>query len=162
MSIYQFLASDDPMKTIKNHKIELLSIEEAEARGLSMPNWYSSKDMDIDRNKKIVLFASDEECLREIEIAEDNDSFYAKQYSNKHYHSVLQWHYSEKRAKQLKEYILEHLMTGSEIELWNIWLDRNLKPTIKRCHTDSLTVSIIKETVEQDPYEKPCCLIVYK
>jgi len=67
------------MKTIKNQKIELLSIEEAEARGLSMPNWYS-KDMDIDRNKKIVLFTPDEECLREIEIAEDNDSFYAKQY----------------------------------------------------------------------------------
>lgn len=44
-----------------------------------MPNWYS-KDMDIDRNKKIVLFTPDEECLREIEIAEDNDSFYAKQY----------------------------------------------------------------------------------
>lgn len=159
MSIYQFLASDDPMKTIKNQMIELLSIEEAEARGLSMPNWYS-KDMDIDRNKKIVLFVPDEECLCEIEIADDNDSFYAKQYSNKHYHSALQWQYSEKRAEQLKEYILEHLMTGSEIELWNIWLDRNLKPTIKRCQIDSLTVSIIKETVEQDPYEKPCCLIV--
>jgi len=61
MSIYQFLASDNPLKTIKNQKIELLSIEEAEARGLSMPNWYS-KDMNIDRNKKIVLFAPDEEC----------------------------------------------------------------------------------------------------
>lgn len=161
MSIYQFLASNEPVKTIKNHKIELLSIEEVEARGLSMPNWYS-KDMDIDRNKKIVLFAPDEECLREIEIAEDNDSFCAKQYSNKHYYSALQWQYSEKRTEQLKEYILEHLMTGSEIELWNIWLDRNLKPIIKRCQIDSLTVSIIKETVEQDPYEKPCCLIVGK
>ena len=161
MSIYQFLASDDPLKTIKNQKIELLSIEEAEARGLSMPNWYS-KDMNIDRNKKIVLFAPDEECLHELVISEDNGSLYAKQYSNKLYHSTLQWRYSEKRAEQLKEYILEHLMTGSEIELWNIWLDQNLEPTIRRCQINSLTAAIIKETVQQDPYQKPCCLIICK
>ncbi len=115
MSIYQFLSSDKPLKTVSNHQIEYLSIEEAaEHRGISLPNWYS-KNMNINRTDKIVLYAPDEECLREIEISDDNDSTYTKQYSNKRYHSALQWEYSEKRAQQLIEYITKHLMTGLEI-----------------------------------------------
>jgi len=161
MSICYFLSSDMELRAVNNTQIEFLSIEEAEYRGLVLPNWYS-KDMNINRTEKNVLFAPNEESMHEIQISDDNDSTYAKQYSNKRYHSALQWHYSEKRAQQLKEYIMEHLMTGSEIELWNIWLDGYGKPTIKRCPIDSLTISDIKETVEQNPYENPCCLIVYK
>ncbi len=161
MSIYQFLSSDTPLKTVKNTQIELISIQEAEHRGIPLPNWYS-KDMDINRTDKIVLHAPNEECLCEIEISGHNDSAYAKQYSNKRYHSVLEWEYSEKRAQFLKEYIMEHLMAGPEIELWNIWLDNDGESTVKRCHVDSLTISDIRETVEQDPYENPRCLIVYK
>ncbi|SHK14681.1 hypothetical protein [Desulforamulus aeronauticus] len=159
MSIYQFLSSDKPLETVSNHQIEYLSIEEAEQRGISLPNWYS-KNMNINRTDKIVLYAPDEECLREIEISDDNDSIYAKQYSNKRYHSALQWEYSEKRAQQLIKYMTKHLMTSLEIELWNVWLDSNGKPTIKKCHIDSLTISEIKEIVEQDPYGNPHCLVV--
>lgn len=161
MSIYQFLSSDTPLKAVKNKQIELMSIQEAEHRGLTLPNWYH-KDINIDRTDKIVLYAPDEECLNEIEISEDNNSAYAKQYSNKHYHSILQWRYTEKRSQQLKEYITEHLATGNEVELWNVWLDADGRPTVKRRHIDSLTISDIKETLEQDPYEAPLCLIVYK
>lgn len=161
MSIYQFLASDSPLQAMDNSQIELLSIEEAEIRGLSLPNWYSV-DMNINRKEKIVLFAPNEECLHDIRISNDNDSIYAKQYSNKCYYSSMQWVFSDKRAEQLLDYIKAHLITASDIELWNIWLDEYDTPTIKRCPVDDLTVSVVRVFWGQNPYEKPNCLIIHR
>lgn len=161
MSLYQFLSSDAELKSTDNSQTEIISIDEVEVRGALMPNWYS-KDMNISRTDKIVLFAPNEECFGEIEIVDDSDSEYAKYYSDKLYHSALRWTYSEKRARQLIEYITEHLKTTSEIELWHIWMDVDVKPTLKRCHIDSLSNSKLKQFNEYDPYENPQCLIIHR
>jgi regulatory protein YycI of two-component signal transduction system YycFG len=159
MSVYQFLSSDTPLRIVKNTKLEWLSVEEAEAREIFPPNWHS-EDETVSRTDKVILYVPDRECLNEIEILDDSDSFYAAQYSGKRCHFSLQWLYSEERGQQLKDYIEEHVRTGSEIELWNIWLDGEGRPSFKRIHVDELTVSDIERTVEQDPYEAPRCLII--
>lgn len=159
MSLYQFLASNRPLKDRLNPNIEFLSIEEAENRGVQLPNWYQ-KDMRIDRQGKIVLFCSSEECLHELEIREDNDSIQAKNYSNKKCFSSISWRFTESRGQELIDYIAEHLESASEIELWNTWLDEQEVPIMKKCHIATLKVSDLEEVFGQCSYEKPHCLIV--
>lgn len=161
MSVYQFLSSDMPFQNLDNSSIEILSIEEAENRNIPMPNWYS-KDMDISCTKKILLYAPNEESLNELQITDDGNSHYAKRYSNKSHHVALQWRYSNERAQQIIEYIREHLISCSEIELWSVWLDREAESVIKRRIIDSLTISDINEITNYDPFEKPYCLVIYK
>ncbi|MEG6513454.1 hypothetical protein [Desulforamulus ruminis] len=114
--------------------------------------------MAIDRKEKIVLYAPDEDCLGDIEIT--GDSTNVGQYSDKRFHSSLQWNFTEKRAEQLLEYIAEHLKTAAEIELWNIWLDEYDAPTIVQRSLKELTVADIKAVLGQKIYKKPACLVV--
>lgn len=155
-----FFASDSPLKTVKNPLIEVLSVEESEKRGLSFPSWFN-KDKNKDRNEKILLYAPNQECLKEIEITEVKNFYYPKQYSKKQYYSCLSWRFSEERANQLKDYISEHLKTANELELWNIWLDDyENTPTINGCHIDDLTLWDIEEAVGEG--RNPNCLIIYR
>jgi hypothetical protein len=65
-----------------------------------------------------------------------------------HSHSVLLWKYSETRALELIAYIVDHLKTAPDIEVWSIWLgeiDEEIAPIIKKIHFDELTVSILNE-----------------
>lgn len=169
MSIYQFLSSDSPLREVKGPPQRLLSIEELESMGGAMPKWYH-KDMKIDRTKKIVLWVEKEEELDEIDIHDywEARGYYAEDhYSDKDYNAALAWHYTDKRAEKLIEYIKEHLSAAHEIELWTIWLDEWLeddppKPVIKECPVDELTIADINEVLGQRPYDRPRCLVVYR
>ncbi len=159
MSLYQFLASNSKMKDRLNPNVEFLSIEEAENRGIQLPDWYQ-KDMEIDRQAKNVLFCLSEEGLYDLEIKEDNDFIQAKTYSNKKYFSYLTLRYTESRAQELINYISKHLEVASDIELWSTWFDEHKAPIIKSCHIATLTVSDLKETIGRSYYERPHCLLV--
>ena len=149
MSEYLFLSSDMPLESIDYTKSELLSIEEAEARKIPMPDWYY-KEMLISRTDKILIYAPDDSYFDEIQIWDKGDSAFAKKYSSKKYHAGLQWHYSDLRAAQLIAYMAEHLKNGREIELWKVWLDSKFeaRPTKKMCSIESLSISDILEFCE--------------
>ena len=111
----------------------------------------------------MILYAPSEDCLDDIEIRGDIDSDQAKRYSNKKYFSSLRWKFSETRAHELITYMVDHLKTASEIEIWTTWLeelDVEITPIIKTAHINELSVSILNEELGQGYTERPLCLIV--
>lgn len=162
LSLCQFLASDHPVKDRTNPNIELLSVEEAENIGLAIPGWLASNGK-INRQEKMVLYAPSEDCLDEIEIREDIDPGQVKRYSPKKYFSSLRWRFSETRALELITYIADHLQTAPDIEIWSLWLgemDDDKAPIIKTIDITELTVSALKEGLDQGYLEKALCLII--
>lgn len=164
MSVYQFLASNYTIKNIENNYIELFSIEEAEQKEISMPNWYS-KNSKIDRQKKIILFCP-KEHLEDLEIQEDNDSIYAKQFSKKKFFSSIYYNSNKDNLEKLITHISEHVSIYFEIELWNIWLsdcfDKNYLPIYTTYKASCLNEIDLKEFLETDPFKQPHCLVIKK
>ena len=147
MSFFSFIASDFPLKDVENTKIEFLSIKEAEKRNIPLHDWL--ENMDIDREKQILMYCEKEEDLDEIAISTylyDGD-IEIKQVTEKKYVSSLSWRYTDERALQLIDYIKKHLEVAEDIEFWNIWIgngDADKPCEITKCHVDSLEKSHLK------------------
>lgn len=142
--------------------IELLSVEEAENRGLAIPVWLK-KNGKNNRQEKIVLYAPSEDCLEDIEILEGIDPEQAKRYSGKTFFSSLRWAFSEARSHELIAYIADHLKTATEIEIWTIWLDElndDISPIKKTVDVSELTISVLHESMGQGSIKKPFLLVV--
>ncbi|PKM95616.1 MAG: hypothetical protein CVU84_02095 [Firmicutes bacterium HGW-Firmicutes-1] len=144
MSRFQFIASDSPLKDVKNPYIEFLSINMALARGIQLDD-YILDDPDIDRDDVKRMFICDsEEHMHEIEIKQEESPSYAEKYTQKKYASELRWIYSEERALQLLDYIKEHLKDSNEVELWDTWMDDEQLATIPHCTFENLSLEDIK------------------
>jgi len=160
VTAYQFLASNAPLKEVKNEKVEIISAKEAIKRKIEINlDWLNSEDLESD--EKIILIAQSEDDLDEIEITVDVDGNFLN-YTKKLYTASLSWHYSENRALELINYIKEHLNEVTEIELWEIWADEITEPLIKRCSLSSLSTKDIEDIFGQEGFEVPKCLIVEK
>lgn len=160
MSRFQFLASDRVLMEVKNPYIELISINEAMARNIKLPDLVMAST-EIDRDKKIMIACDSEEQLNELEIKNDMyySSEYAKEYSNKLYFSELRFRYTEKRAKQLLDYLKGQMNNLEEIELWSIWLgEEDKSPNIKSKNINEVTIADLYFL--NLPADKQRCLVV--
>ena len=82
--------------------------------------------------------------------------------NKKKYCSEITWRYTDKRAKQLLEYIHDHLKDSNEVELWRIWMDANSTPTIYKVMEEELRLKHIKKIFKQDGFNIPECVIITK
>ncbi len=133
MSLYQFFASNKPLSKFSNGKI----ISDTKGN-ISV----------IDEANALCIFPED-------------DTIHMKLYTNKKFGAFIEWHYSDKNAETVIQYIKEHLKDTRVIELWNTWLDQKETANISKCHIDNLTVSNIKNIWGKDFYENAECLKIY-
>jgi hypothetical protein len=163
MSLFQFIASDVILNEAKNPYIEFISIKEAVKRNIKLADDMMN-DEDIDKDKKDILFCDSDEHLYEINIFHDmyHSPVYAKEYSNKQHFSELQWHYTEKRAQQLINYLKEELKISDEIEIWSIWIDEHIPASTKSISINELSIKDIEFLNIFNGYDKPKGLIIKK
>ncbi|MCL2852053.1 MAG: hypothetical protein FWE20_03330 [Defluviitaleaceae bacterium] len=203
MSSYIFLSSDKPLKEVDNCRYEMLSVEEAEARGIQM--WFSeyiaipldtklhcSPEIalnhcdsgsnsasvkgkcytSLSRTDKIVMYAPDEEALNELVIKtgswlEGHEDPRGELNLSQPYRAEIGFLFTDERARQLIEYIREHLEGTPEIELRHIWLGAALPGDstdilTRRCNISHLTPSVIREYLHHDTRDGSLCITVYK
>lgn len=162
MSEFQFITSDHPLKEVENPYIEFLSINEAIKKGVILPEMLTD-DEDLDRDEKILMNVESEEHLDEIEIK--RDLYYEQEnvesYSSKPHIVELRWRYTDARAEQLVEYIVNHLETADEVEIWKVWVDEQTEPSIKTITRDELTIDSLRFLGDVG-FERPECLRVTK
>lgn len=162
MSEFQFITSDHPLKEVENPYIEFLSINEAIKKGVILPEMLTD-DEDLDRDEKILMNVESEEHLDEIEIK--RDLYYEQEnvesYSSKTHVVELRWRYTDARAEQLVEYIVDHLETADEVEIWKVWVDEQTEPSIKTITRDELTIDSLRFLGDVG-FERPECLRVTK
>ena len=168
MSVFSYIASDCPLKEVKNPNIKLLSVNQALDMGLEVHEFLL--DESFDRGKAdVMLWVNNEEDLSDIEIRtiarEGMD--WEIYIIEKKYLASLNWQYTEERAQRLMEYIRLHLADADEIELWNIWFGataQRLDQVVnKRCiHIDRLTSEDLNILFFKSSAEVAQCLKVIR
>lgn len=161
MSVYQFLASDEVLKNVKNEKVMFFSIKEALKRGITLNKKLIAN---IDENKKdVIMYFKKKEDLGEISISLEIEDMkiYSDNYTNKKYRCRLSWDYTEERAEQLINYIKQHLKKTKEIELWEIWMGEKEKPSVECCKLCELDNKKIKK-IFGNGFKEPMCLRVVR
>ena len=132
MSHLVCLASDTPLEILPNPHLKLLSVNEALALGLDVPQ-SMLMDPELDPDEPETFLWSDitiefdpetgavtpppEDCwdIWPMEIA-------ASFSSSKKYFAEVEWPCcTPGRAQVLADYIRRHLETAEELELWNLW-----------------------------------------
>ena len=162
MSLLQFIASDEPLKNVENPYIKWISINQAIKNGYKVrEELLENPKLDKD-DEKMLMFCDSMEHFEELEIIKQETSRYTEQYTKKKYCSEITWRYTDKRAKQLLEYIHNHLKGSNEIELWRIWMDDNSTPTIYKVVEEELRLKHIKKIFKQDGFNIPECVIITK
>ncbi len=163
MSVFQFLASDKVLKEVANPSIEFISINEAIKRNIEIADFIVN-DTKINKDEKNIMVCDSEEHLDELEIKHDMyySSEYAEEYSKKRHFSELQWNYTEARAKQLVDYIVDQLINVDEIEIWSIWLDDHESAHIRTINMKELTIADLAFLDISNGFKRPECLIVKK
>ena len=129
MSALIYLASDSPLKSIEYQQEKWLSINEALALGIQVPDYVLSIE-GLDRDKPYCVCQADsDDDLSIFPIEKSEDLFTTKTYCSK-----LEWgFYTPERAERVIDYIKEHLEHTAEMEIWHIWLGSSYPPPhIKR------------------------------
>ena len=157
MSVLIYLASDAPFLELKNPHYQALSVNEALARGVEVPDFLLEDE--TDRDKPDVVLWSDidlvidgdeledgglDDDLAILPIEKSEDILTEKQYC-----AMLEWHkYTPGRAERVISYIREHLKHTPEVEIWHIWMGAAYPPPqIKRLRfsADALDVHVIEQ-----------------
>lgn len=160
MSALLFLASDRPFKELLNPHEKSISINEAIALGIEIPDYASG----LDRDKPILLYMDRDlhfnTKTKEPEDGNFDDNFSIRPFppeevfgihTEKPYCAKLEWHrYTEGRAENILIYIREHLQSADELEIWHVWLDDYETPVFKRNEylLSELTTTVLKELEE--------------
>ena len=134
MSHLMYLASDCPLEEVENahYQTKLLSVNEAEAAGIRLPNWLGG----VDRDKPDTVLWQDKDPFEEWQREENGGDGFDDDYSilklsdsvweiktEKKYQAEVAWgRYSEGRARNIIAYIQKHLERAEELEIWSLWL----------------------------------------
>lgn len=162
MSSYQFIASNKPLPEVENPYEEYLSINDMIKRKMKVDKDLL-KDKSINRNEKIILYYPTEDSINELVLYKDQGyAHYAKEYSTKRFFTTIQWHYTEKRAEQLLEYLKEQLKNNEELEVWDIWLDDQEEAVVKTVKAYRLSISDLAFLYWDQGFEQPQCLVIKK
>lgn len=139
MSALIYLASDTPLEELKSPHNRTMSVREALALGIELPDILNPDE--IDRDDPDMLLWSDsytenpETGILEDCGFDDDISILAMEgktediLTEKKYCASLQWPaYTKGRAERLITYIRDHLANASQIELWHIWMGQSYPP----------------------------------
>lgn len=138
MSALIYFASDYPLQQLKSPHNRTMSVNEALAAGIKVPDILDLNS--IDKDDPSMLLWSDSYITHEdtgimkdsgfdddisvFSIEKTEDIFTAKKYC-----AALEWPgYTKGRAQKLIAYIGEHLKYTKEIELWHIWMGNSYPP----------------------------------
>ena len=156
MSALIYFASDAPLKEWESPHNRMMSVNEALAAGIEIPDIL---DLDaVDKDDPHMLLWSDSYVKKEdTGILEDSGfdddiSIRAMEKSEdvlteKNYCACLEWPgFTKGRAQRLITYIREHLTFAQEIELWHIWMGSSYPPPqiqksyirLEELHTDAI------------------------
>lgn len=138
MSNYQFFASDEGLEEYKNSKIDAIKF---------MWNF-------------IIKQASYNDELKCMRICVEDDLKLARMYTELKNCCYIEWHYSEKAASIIIEYIKEHLKYSKKIELWNVWEGEKEQTSIVERSVNDITTQDIKNIWGKDYFEHAECLVV--
>lgn len=163
MSIYQFIASNRPLKNVINPYVKLLSINDMIAMKMEIPNFLLKATKD--RDEKITLHCESEAQLDEIEIMTEINMPIESlaTYTMKKYIASLTWRYTDQRAETLLEYLQDHMKSSDEVEVWNTWLNESVEdPKIVEIKIQDLKIKMIKECLGKGFYESASCIRISK
>ena len=143
MSQLIYIASDAPLQEVKNPHYKTLSVNEALSMGLVVDEVFLRPG--YNRDEPDVILWSDTELIidTEAETVDDgnfDDDFAILRlsdatddiYTEKKYRTYIEWDCTEGRAKNVIDYIRNHLEHTEEIELWNIWMGNEDRPRIRK------------------------------
>lgn len=165
MSDLIYIASDCPLEEIENahYQPQLLSMQEAAAAGIHLPDWLDSSAIDRDKPGTILWQEKDPfaEWQREENGADGFDDDYSilklpddiwEVQTEKKYRAEISWgRYSEGRARNIIAYIRKHLERAEELEIWSLWLGESCgRPKIRkeRIAADALTPEKLKRLAD--------------
>lgn len=161
MSWLTFIASDFKLENVENPHIKRFSVNEALAKGISVPKLVLDS-VNIDRNEpNLILWIDDEENLGEIIIHEFEKTDYFSNITKLKYCSTLEWNCSESRSRNLIKYIHKHLEIAHKVEIWKIWNGYiENEPTKKQYHIHIKNLKLVDlKKMSQYDYN---CIVVYQ
>lgn len=159
MSIYQFIASNEPFDNLENPYLESLSIREALERNLEIPD-FMVENPDLDPEEKIVLLCDTEEHMNELEITPQTELSFSELsgYSEKSSFAGIHWVYTKERALKLLDYLQDHLKRSPEVEIFSIWLDDQSPLDVRTLSSEALTLESLSFLDLSPGYGGPVCL----
>ena len=175
VSLLTYIASDRPLKAVKNPHHTTLSVNEALAMGLDVPACMLKDE--FDKNEPDVILWSDIELVIDtvhntVDDGGHDDDFAifpiektADFYTEKQFCACLEWSCTDARAAKVVEYIKEHLEKAREVEIWQMWLGGDLPPKIKNGNipVSKLTIADIKALDAAKAWEEIpihyCCTV---
>ena len=144
MSSYQFLAADQPISGKANPYIQHLSINEALAVEMDLPD-FLLENPDIDRDEPLIMVCDSEAHLEELEITPVKDvPSSVKHYTAKPFVLELKWKYTDERAAELIGYLRDQLAGTAQIEIWSIWLDETVQAAVHPVIASDLQIADLK------------------
>lgn len=151
-----YLASDKPLREIKNPHEKLLSVNEAQALGLEVPEYLQNGSISMDKSGVILWVdeAADADDDFAVLLTEKQEDMFTE----KKYCAYIEWNACTKgRAEQIAAYIKEHLEEADEIEIWKLWLGSSYPlPEIRKVNITAgeLNAAVIEKISALDPWEK--------
>lgn len=143
MSSLLYIASDHPLPEVYNPHEKNLSVNEALAMGMEVPEHLLAPG--IDRDWKNAIYWSDRQVHFDLDHGTVEDGGFDDDFSilplpsglsredihtTKKYQSSIACIWTKGRAKAIMEYLRTHLETADEVELWHIYMGSGEKPKI--------------------------------
>jgi hypothetical protein len=169
-----FMGTDCVMPKVENKKIKKYKRKEGVKVDVDEEGKIYYYTNDHDKNSPDLLRPCEEEEIPDIMIVDNHEDFheleiyqhqyppeYIKHYTNKKYIYELSFIYTDSRAKNLIDYLMQHLEKGQEAEVWLTWMDEIKEP--KRMYKDleKITTKDLKKVLGGSRME-PKALIVSK
>lgn len=167
MSSLLYIASDHLLPEIHNPHEKNLSVTEALALGIEVPEHLLAPG--IDRDWKAAIHWSDRQIHFDldhgtVEDGEFDDDFSILPlslstediYTTKKYRAVIECIWSEGRANAIIAYLRTHLKIADEVELWRIYMGSGKRPKLIRyeAHIEEFTPEDLIEISNLPIYEK--------
>jgi len=186
VSVYTFLASDKPLKSVINTKVKYYSYEEAEHLGIKhalsgLPldekaHWLEIFNKANQDKGYTIMHVEKEEDMYELEVIPSEQPYIAfgahgnisvAGYTRKKH--IASYSHGTEQTKQFIEYITDQLNDVEDIEIWQIWAGAPLTTPvdISTCKIKDLS-NIFLEGFFQDRWSfeqrqfTPGCLVIQK
>lgn len=169
MSALLCIASDYPLPEVFNPHEKNLSVNEALAMGIKVPQHLFAPG--IDRDWKNAVYWSDRSIHFDLDHGTVEDGGFDDDfsilplppglsrediYTTKKYQSAIECIWTEGRAKAIIEFLRIHLEVADEMELWRIYMGSGEQPKILRyeAQIDTFTPEDLIEIADLPVYEK--------
>ncbi|GGE85741.1 hypothetical protein [Priestia taiwanensis] len=153
MTLYTFIASDNPLVEVDNSgfiHIKVRDLKKVEPK-LDLEFWGNVDD------ESMILYAKEESELGGLEISLcDNPPNGLEQYINKKYIYWLEGDFGSEFLKQLTEYVKLKVKIEDKVELWSILFGEGIKTK----QVKSLSLNEISEDSFKILHNHKCCCLV--